>query len=417
MEHAEHTWSLGETWDQLVVPIGVLVACLSITPAEISLTLALVFGSIAIYIRWSRRLKSNWIDLAVVVFLLASVISCLRGVYLLNSLSALSQIVEASLVYIIVRSSERRGNNTLLIALTCFGILTAGYSIALFVREYAVWRSIGFNDVIYFRRNLSLTGFASYSGNEHLRFILCIGFGLMSLAVMPTWRYWTQLLAISSLALNVLCVVLTFSRLAYFTVIFSILAGSVLARAIGTGVARSVARAFVIATGLTFVFLASQNLIRPFWTTLRWSKTEVQIRSLDGRQRIALSSLRIMKVHPWIGYGLGNFAYANTGNLRSAEEEYTPQPFNWFLQVGVEEGLVGIAGIVWLLVAPVFVVIRELHSGSSNPQWAIVSLIGVGAIGCFALGQGALFGNRHLADLSMTWLAIVANGSGLCESR
>lgn len=118
-----------------------------------------------------------------------------------------------------------------------------------------------------------------------------------------------------------------------------------------------------------------------------------------------LSSLEMVRDHPWLGIGLDNFAYLyQQVYLRegAAAEPNLSHPHNWLLHVWLELGMPGLVAFVWLVVR--FGRQARAALNGSSARWIVA-----GACGSMAdlLVHGFIDNSYFLVDLAfLFWLAL-----------
>ncbi|MGI9149477.1 MAG: O-antigen ligase family protein, partial [Chloroflexota bacterium] len=118
-----------------------------------------------------------------------------------------------------------------------------------------------------------------------------------------------------------------------------------------------------------------------------------------------LSSLEMLRDHPWLGIGLDNFAYLyQQVYLRegAAAEPNLSHPHNWLLHVWLELGVLGLFAFGWLLVRFARQARAALSSSSSR-------CVAAGACGSMAdlLVHGFIDNSYFLVDLAFVfWLTL-----------
>ena len=111
----------------------------------------------------------------------------------------------------------------------------------------------------------------------------------------------------------------------------------------------------------------------------------------SGRAKLVTQGIKIGLHHPVQGVGIGGFkrAYANRVHLRGKEPKKAAS-HNTAVTVLAETGLPGLALLVWLMGAALFVTIRRA-TGSFRGRACLVFAAGLAAIGLHALFYNALF--------------------------
>ncbi|HEY3062077.1 MAG TPA: O-antigen ligase family protein [Chloroflexota bacterium] len=124
------------------------------------------------------------------------------------------------------------------------------------------------------------------------------------------------------------------------------------------------------------------------------------LRQTSGfRVDLWLSSLQMVRDHPFLGVGLDNFVYQYQNYLRegAVAEPNLSHPHNWILNVWLEMGLPGLISLVWL----VFTFARR---AAKQRTW-----LAAGALGAMAdmLTHGLIDNSYFLVDLAfLFWLTL-----------
>lgn len=303
--------------------------------------LILWLGSVVMrgFIRWPPLP----VALAALAYLLITVVGALSSPYPYGSAQALLNTAMFGAVFFLGYACRP----------SCRPVLLVGFGLgAGILGVYGLWQalSLGLTRVtgLYFNSN-------HYSGFLALAVPITLGLALSSRGL---WRgLWTGLAGL-------LCVnlILTFSW--GLLAVALALAGWLLAgfgRRGWAGVLRGGLLALSL-VGLALLMLVSlspqlagnlgQRTVK-LWGD--WARV-----SLESRAGIARGSLELIKTHPWLGVGPGNFVYA-WPRYRPPKIETVPQEIlhkrinyahNDYLQVASETGLLGLAAFLgfWILV-------------------------------------------------------------------
>ena len=122
------------------------------------------------------------------------------------------------------------------------------------------------------------------------------------------------------------------------------------------------------------------------------------------------SCLTMIKEHPLIGVGLGNFRYHYPGYMLSGAKEHFLHAHNIFLQITVEMGIPGLLVFLWLL----FLFFKDAFTNKGKDEYIRIVRVGLSA-GIIAILITSffhdVFHSRQIATL--TWyiigMAIAAN--------
>ena len=122
----------------------------------------------------------------------------------------------------------------------------------------------------------------------------------------------------------------------------------------------------------------------------------------EERLLIWESALRMIKEHPWLGFGLNTYN-ATFPTFKSPEIWGTPYAHNCYLQLTVELGLIGLALFTWLLLA----ILKQGWRPHLRPGWERAASLSLVAAVAGYMTQSATDTNWYSLPLAvMWWLAI-----------
>jgi putative inorganic carbon (HCO3(-)) transporter len=329
-----------------------------------------------------KRVELRWprtpYDLPLAVFLAAALLSLLVTEYPLLSIRELRALIFEPVLFFWLLHTLRGS------AAMALGGFLAGATVTAVAAIVQVPLGVGGTPA-----EGVLRAQAWYPSANHLALMLGRAWPFLVAGALAGWR-WLWLPAV----LVGLALLLTFSTGGWLGGLVGVLVVVVASgrRAPAVRLGSLAALALVLVSGLAIVGVLPERL-NP-------------LRQTGGfRLDLWLSSLEMVRDHPWLGIGLDNFAYLYPQlYLRegAAAEPNLSHPHNWVLHVWLELGLPGLIAFVWLLVR-VWRQAREKLSGSST-RWMIA-----GACGSMAdlLVHGFIDNSYFLVDLAfLFWLAL-----------
>lgn len=241
---------------------------------------------------------------------------------------------------------------------------------------------------------------------------------LALLSLVPTLALLVRLLhghASRRERLMLLCLVglliFTFSRGAALALLVAGLVGSLLGHA-GVGSRR---RVLLVATGAAVAVLAAiavggQGLASRAsdLNPVNYSQSVAQ----GGRLALVRVGLQLMQEHPLIGQGPGTFgsgaARAAGNDVEDVTHERILTSESSLLQVGVEEGLFGLAAAALLFAIPLRLLVRRVSAEGDGQIWRVIAAAGLVALGVATLTAPAL----EIRQIALpVWLLVGAAAS------
>jgi O-antigen ligase len=148
----------------------------------------------------------------------------------------------------------------------------------------------------------------------------------------------------------------------------------------------------IVALGVVALMIAAVALGTPHirHSLLRESGSGLNQAS-SGRAKLVTNGIKIALDHPVQGVGIGGFkrAYADRVHLKGKEPK-TAASHNTAVTVAAETGVPGLALLVWLVAAALFVTVRR-STGSFKGRTSLVIAASLAAIGLHSLFYNALF--------------------------
>jgi O-antigen ligase len=135
--------------------------------------------------------------------------------------------------------------------------------------------------------------------------------------------------------------------------------------------------------------------------TARMAAHASQERSADGRLAIAGAALHVLREGKAVGAGVGNYALVVRGRGLTSPQMLTAHPFNTLLEIGIEQGVLGVVAVAIIVWSMVKIAIRRRHTGAG-----FVLLCGVVAIGLYGMGQTYVIADSATAVLLSAFTAV-----------
>ena len=298
--------------------------------------------------RFALDAQVNWLDVSVLIVTLVEVSSYAASSYQTNSLHYLAEALLLFFFYCLVRFnlSHDYQRTLIFIGLSLLGLWISSRALYSFWRHYDRLNAVGFNDPGDFKHLLGLVGPDYYATGERITvLLLLLPFPLILFFKLTKWKL-IRLLFLGPVLTILLALSVTFSRAVYVGAITFFLLGSLFCYRYKLLPAKR-----LVISNLLLGLVLSACLIplaKPALTTLLLIKTESQVRSVEGRVHLWSASVELARRHPAIGVGHYNFPmrYAAYTEDHSA---FVASTFNYFLQILVEKGVLGLLAYCFLL--------------------------------------------------------------------
>lgn len=322
------------------------------------------------------------LDIGIAVLLLNEFITAIFSSYAFNSINSITRMLIISFSYLLFKRFLKEGKNYYLFLMFMFVlssvlvILTLGY----FKTFSNGVNEIGFVDLSDFKNLYSPIGKLSNIWGAFL--LLTITFSLVLLLKMKKWE--DKFLLFLNLSLTLFCLVVSFSRGVYISVIFLILfLGIVAFRFLKL-------KQFLILNLISiFILLASILIVKEsFLTTVGFNKTVSQQRSTDGRVTLWKHSLNQLKEKPIFGFGQSNYIISNENQpLISEDVVFNHRTNNTFIQLLLERGIFGFCCYLLFFIIVVKIVWNSLKSKELKKSDKIQNLIILAGLFAFLLRE------------------------------
>ena len=165
---------------------------------------------------------------------------------------------------------------------------------------------------------------------------------------------------------------------------------------------------FLISLGFVIV---TSPLFKPVVTTLSLFQTTSQVRSFEGRKSIWKSGIEMIKDYPFSGIGTDNFPIMYvTYKIQHDDTPFVGRVFNFFLQLTIEKGLVGLIAYCFLIITFFFISHHKiilLHNDWNQQVVIVLFISAYAAIILRDLTYSSLFSNKgvHL----LLWFMLAHN--------
>jgi O-antigen ligase len=232
---------------------------------------------------------------------------------------------------------QEKINDLLLIIISCLGTILGLISIVEFIIFHYNITQLGIVDMVDFKFMFQPVNIVL---NEWVEiFILLLPFSVINFLKFQDNKILRSI-SIFSIIISILCILISFSRGAYLSLlIFFILASRLLIMFHVINIKRIIS--LNIAVILISLYFALPYYV-PVLTTASIFKTTSQKRSYEGRKDIYSTGIAIFKDNKILGIGANNFAIVNnTYQEKKIDTGFTSRVNNLILQILIEKGIIG----------------------------------------------------------------------------
>jgi hypothetical protein len=305
----------------------------------------LTFSSLRIHKRQAPLL--GMLDISILVFLASSGLSTWLALYRPAAVVQMGLRASAGLVYFAIR--RWRGTlGALLVPLVGAFMVYCARALIYFARDYREWLLFGFTRLVDFRAYVTLTPHGVRPGNPNSVFLVFMFLCMLGFVELVSPKFSVKAALIIAIALSLICVVLSFSRGLYLAT----LAGLSLYYA---SPPRKKLVGSALMTIVWFCMLCmlyrTSPIAEAILDTLRFNTTGSQLLSLEGRSEYFLSGVTLLGKAPLTGVGLDNFALGMRVFSLHNDPSTVSQPFNVFVSVAAEQGLLGLLSFLFVCLA------------------------------------------------------------------
>jgi O-antigen ligase len=329
-----------------------------------------------------RVIRFTMMDVSLFFLVLVEAISYAKSTYRSNSLSGLEDVLFLFLFYCLVRSGLRRDfqRTAIFVFLSLLGLWISSRALYSFWLHYRRLQALGFTEFTDFKHLFGIVGSDGYSTGERITtLLLFLPFPLVLLVRFrrhpaAKWALLCPVITIIA-ALSV-----TFSRAVYASIgAFCLVADLTFWRC----------RVFPMKTILRFnavVLLVLVVVLAPVWksvlTTAAIVGTSSQVRSIEGRGETWRNSMEMAGRHPLYGIGANNFPMQYDFYSES-RTTLVLSSYNFFLQLLLERGAVGLTAHVLMLAAFFGICYKRLKR--ANLSEFHTAIIAMSMAGCLAV--------------------------------
>jgi O-antigen ligase len=394
------TLTLNRILDYLLVPLIAFVFSLKLFE-YFNINLVLIVAAV-IYLGRELLLENgsfkvqhlNILDYAVLLVVLIELLSYARSTYRPNGFQSLMEVSFLFLFYCLVRFNLKYEYQrlALIVFIALWAVTLWGVGLYFLLRLQMRLRLLEFKDLTDFRNQIWFINPVGLSIGEWLTVLFVMLPAPVILFIRFRHSRVARVITFLAVAATVFTIAITFNRGAYLALIASFIFGSALFYFYRIFSLKKILQ-FDVAM-LALLFVALLPWARPTMTTLSIVKTTSQTRSLEARTSIWRDSLNIVKQHPILGIGANNFAmqyvaYDRTGG----DNAFVLRPFNYFLQILIEKGVLGLLAYLFLLFSFLLVSHRKIKLLKGNVYRTSVVV-------CFVVAYAAVL-VRDLSDSSI----------------
>lgn len=398
------TLTLNRILDVLLIPLIAFIISLKLQE-YFNINLVLIIAALVYLIRELlsgpnafQVQRLNILDYSVLLVALLELLTFATSTYQPNGFQYLMEICFLFLFYALVRFNLKYEYQR--VAVFIFISLAAAYL-----------SGIGFMSLIKLQRQLGSLGFQQLIDFRNLIWFLnpvglSIGEWMTVLFVMLPFpiilfiKYRQSRIAqtLAMVILIAICftILITFNRGAYIALFAAFVIGTILFYAYRLFPLKKIL--LFDAVVVAIVILCLLPWARPVIATLSVVKTTSQARSLEARRSIWKNSLEIIKEHPLLGIGTNNFAMRYVAfDEPGSDGTFVLRPFNYFLHLLIEKGVLGLLVYLLLLFSFFFVShkkIKLLRGDVYLSSVVVCFMIAYAAVMVRDLSESSILANR-----------------------
>jgi hypothetical protein len=292
-----------------------------------------------------------------------------------------------------------------ILAVSCISIIVHCIeSLVAFSKSYTVWNTLHFVSLVDFRSQVTLTLHGEKPGNYAAVFLIAMSLAIYGLTGARHRSAAIHAVYILAIVLAATCVLLSFSRLLYFCLFVCILQpvwqwckqSSLQKRRVIFGI---IAAIVFIAIAIFTV----RPILRAICETMLFGLHLSQQRSTYGRLSITVAALHLLANMSLYGAGVSNYALRLRQVGMTSPSLLTAHAFNSALEIAIEQGYLGIAASLTVLVGGAAILIPRLQTEQGK-----VLLGGCAALLVYGFGQTFLVADQATATLIAVFLAVIA---------
>lgn len=394
------TLTLNKILDVLLVPLIAFIFSLKLQE-YFNINLVLIIATVIYLVREVSREDSayqlqrlNLLDYSVLLVVLLEVVSFSFSTYQPNSFQSLMEICFLFLFYNLVRFHLKHEYQrvALYVFITMWAMYLSWLGLINLIQLQERLSSLGFRDLTDFRNLVWFLNPVGISIGEWVTVLfVMLPFPLILFIKYRRW-WWARVVLLACVLAIVFTIAITFIRGAYLALAAAFLIGTILFYVYRIFPLKRILVFDGIVLGLLIICMLP--LARPAITTLSILKTTSQTRSLEARRSIWKNSLDIVKQHPLLGIGANNFTMQYVAYDDSdGDGAFVLRPFNYFLHILVEKGVIGLLIYLLLIVSFFWVSHRKIRIWKGDVYRASV-------IVCFMTAYAAIL-VRDLSESSI----------------
>jgi tetratricopeptide (TPR) repeat protein len=402
--------------DILFIPIVSLIITLKVMQSFninfLLIGVSVIYGIKSLLIdrsKFQREDKYNWIDIMVIAVVIVEMLSYWRSTYHNNSLQSLADLLFLAVFYFFIRFNLAHDyqRTAIFIVLVLFGTYLSCNALYYFSLKYRSLSNYGFEDMTSFRHSFYLYQPSKMTAGEWLTtFLALLPFPLILFMKYRTnGRRW--LLLIPTIFLLMVLAV-SFSRSLYIATLAFFLIGSILFYLYKITPLKKLLLFVLLLIGILAICLIP--FTQPVLTTLAVFKTTSQVRSFEGRKELWQKSLQIAKENPILGVGGYNFSMYYLSWRDQDDAGFVMNPFNYFLQLQIEKGVLGLVTHSLSILAFFWISYRKAHLLTKDifhKSFVILFMVAVASVIVRDLSYSSILNNTGLSLL--LWLMYAIN--------
>jgi len=243
-------------------------------------------------------------------------------------------------------------------------------SLVSFTAKLSRWKALGFYDAADFKRYLSP---APSSWAPGLLILLYLTL-LILCASAPQHHSLTKWGRNIGVALMTACIVVSFSRSLYFSLFLFIIMVVILRCYHRRNSPFTLALVILLSAASA---IAAFRILSPAAHTIALFHSTSQIRSAQGRLKAARLALLLVREHPLLGIGPGNFPLYSGAAVSGFGDTYFGQSFDLFLNISAEQGLLGLAALLAIYLYGIKGLRKRMHAASDSEVILLAGLVSI----------------------------------------
>ena len=390
-----------------ILPAACVIMLSVRVPLGWVLVLAVLSAGVTVLEESRNRHNPSMLDAALLMFYASCCVSTVFAYDVSTALIGLNLRTLCLLLYLASRGLW--DSKPALSFAFCIGAaLHCAESIRNFARFYQAWAALSFSHLVDFRSFVTLTAAGVRPGNHYALYIIGLTLGIYRLqSKMIVSRIDAIICGVAIITCTV-CVLLSFSRVLYVCTlaIFLICAWN--------PVNKLVTRWKIISVGfLTIVLVTAavalwaNPVIKAIGETVQFNNRVSQQQSASGRLGIGRAAAHLAIHCGLVGKGIGNYALEVRHAGLTSPSLLTAHAFNVLVETTIEQGHLGLATLLFVLVALTKRIYRGF--GASRDKALLAGLVGLTVYG---MNQSFVVADQATAVSLAVFLSVA---SGNCD--